>query len=182
MVSKKALNKWVLCSVWGLWLFFFPGSKLQSVMYKFQSSWEQTILLCFYFRLILSSFGNCFSPTGEILWNPVQLRWWTRWGKDFQLPSGEVTCCHKESWRKEFPYFLSGKADIVFNNCFILFFFSNDLRPSGKANIKIIKLYEKILRRDPYSVTPKNLAGYGGKWRYLPNITCFWNFGSIFWN
>ena len=54
--------------------------------------------------------NNCFDPSGEIFWDPVQLRWRTRRRENLQLPSGEVTCCHEESWREEFPHILSGEA------------------------------------------------------------------------
>ena len=53
---------------------------------------------------------TCFHPSGEILWDPVQLRRRTRRRENLQLPSGEVACRHEESGREEFPYILSGET------------------------------------------------------------------------
>lgn len=59
---------------------------------------------------------------GKILWDPVQLWWWTRRRQNLQLPAGEVTRRHEESWREKFPYFLPGGTSI---HLFFFNFYSN---------------------------------------------------------
>lgn len=51
-----------------------------------------------------------FDPSGEILWDPVQLRWRTRRRENLQLPPREVTCRHEEPGREEFPHILPGET------------------------------------------------------------------------
>ena len=67
--------------------------------------------LCFSFRSEISDTKAPRShPSGEILWDPVQLRRRARRGENLQLPVGEITRGHEESWRKEFPYILPGEG------------------------------------------------------------------------
>lgn len=84
---------------------------LSHLCFFFRSGWgDSGLQVCA--RLCVLKHFICLL-TGQILWDSVQLRRWTRWRENLQLPLGKISCGHKEPWRKKLSHLLPGEKQTL---------------------------------------------------------------------